>query len=74
MARKSKRRRLNRSTEKGPRKELNDIFKGPPLAPATEEEKRAWRGWCELESEPVRSRTAPISRMDPDGDTRLSSM
>jgi hypothetical protein len=61
MPRNAKRRRLNCSNARGLGKEIDEIFKAPLLTPATEEEKTAWKGWCELESEPVRLPLSQIS-------------
>ncbi len=30
-------------------------FPSPPDAPATEADRRRWKGWCDIESDPVRS-------------------
>ena len=35
---------------------LPRIFPNEPLAATTEEDKKNWKGWCEIESEPVPQR------------------
>ena len=55
VQRKSKRQRLNN----GPRSDvlpftIPKVFPNEPSDAATEEDKRNWKGWCEIESEPVK--------------------
>lgn len=49
-------RRSMRSDENGASAETFEerVFPQEPLAPATEKDKARWKGFCEIESDPVR--------------------
>ena len=49
--RNAKRRRVN--GDKDSNAGLHRMFPNEPWAAATEEDKNNWKGWCEIESEPV---------------------
>lgn len=52
MATRAKRRRLNGSPETLPEDHVKQ-FPNPPLARASDADRKAWQGFCEIESEPV---------------------
>lgn len=53
MAEAAKKRRLNKVCSASPPSTKNKIFSEEPLAPATTGDKQNWKGFCEIESEPV---------------------
>lgn len=53
MAESPKRRRLDGKSNGYSVQARPTVFPGPPLAPATTDDKENWNGFCEIESEPV---------------------
>lgn len=53
MATRAKRRRLNGSPETLLPEDHVRQFPNPPLARATDSDRKTWQGFCEIESEPV---------------------
>lgn len=53
MAEAAKKRRLNKVCSASSPFTENKIFPEEPLAPATNRDKQNWKGFCEIESEPV---------------------
>ncbi|SLM40168.1 ubiquitin carboxyl-terminal hydrolase [Lasallia pustulata] len=49
----NKRRRLNGEAGVSSSPALSKLFPGDPSAPATEDDKKNWNGFCEIESEPA---------------------
>lgn len=53
MTQRIQRRRLDGEADVSPASTLPKVFPGDPAVPATEEDKKNWNGFCEIESEPV---------------------